>query len=756
MTSSENEKKNPNNPSETAEQLSGDVESQVIDDSKKESETLEQQVKTKVDSDELRRQVETERYWNNKLHTYEILEWTWLKEKMLKVLADPTFNNYPELKDLTPEKRVEKIFRKINIVLTKFYEKKFNIDSKEKVPEYITDVFVPATERYLMDILKETWHENNVNFLWEITKINLESISSLFTGINDFSKKFTVPYTRWKALLNVVDFVSLPKNQEQTKKLKNPYEVYENLLKDPIFTKVFKSDGENSDTVVNINTITWDQFNLTDLKTPLSQEELDKKLEEWKNKMKAELWSIQMVESPDTVKKILWVLDKADSFMTSTKKLWDNLIDNIDSFWNMAQAVNNSFWFDARSFLKNLEKKPIIWGIISFVLSLLGFSWWIWGIEKAWKKRKIDRDLDSTKKDYIEEVYRKYMLNKKIESSTAKDLLNKYWIKVDSKYEDKFAIDIDLIKSEINEKIWENWELINLSTLNSINTNNFKWKDFVEEVKDWKKKTLKLKKSLTESERQNFIEWYVLTILNQYKKKNKLESLKDADTLAFSMIAWVTLNKDDVIDWVEAEVFLPSQFYEKTEWSEWSEDNKPEEKAENLNYWEDLSNAKKAVVKWELDSVQSPITTDNIIESSKTYNMPVEYIMAIIKNDSSYWTAWKWAETKNPWNVWNMDDGSTKKFDSWQEWLNAATKVLKDRFDEYQKVYGKEEYPWIKYLVENRWPDGKWFLSNQKNYKQPNEYRWDQAPYWAYMTAKAGPESVSSIAKNLRDQLNRA
>ena len=50
---------------------------------------------------------------------------------MLKVLADPTFNNYPELKDLTPEKRVEKIFRKINIVLTKFYEKKFNLIRKK-------------------------------------------------------------------------------------------------------------------------------------------------------------------------------------------------------------------------------------------------------------------------------------------------------------------------------------------------------------------------------------------------------------------------------------------------------------------------------------------------------------------------------------------------------------------------------------------------------------------------------------------------
>jgi hypothetical protein len=82
--------------------------------------------------------------------------------------------------------------------------------------------------------------------------------------------------------------------------------------------------------------------------------------------------------------------------------------------------------------------------------------------------------------------------------------------------------------------------------------------------------------------------------------------------------------------------------------------------------------------------------------------------------------------------------------------------VLKDRVVEYQKIYGKEQYPWIKYLVENRWPDGKGFLPNQKNYKQPNEYLENQAPYWAYMTAKAWPESVSNIAKNLRDQLNQA
>jgi soluble lytic murein transglycosylase-like protein len=111
------------------------------------------------------------------------------------------------------------------------------------------------------------------------------------------------------------------------------------------------------------------------------------------------------------------------------------------------------------------------------------------------------------------------------------------------------------------------------------------------------------------------------------------------------MIAWVTLNKDDVIDWVEAEVFLPSQFYEKIEWNWWTDndeniDERVEEKADNLNYWVDLNENQKNIIKWELESVKSPITTDNIIQSSINYNIPIEYIMAIIKNDSTYWTLW--------------------------------------------------------------------------------------------------------------------
>jgi hypothetical protein len=47
-------------------------------------------------------------------------------------------------------------------------------------------------------------------------------------------------------------------------------------------------------------------------------------------------------------------------------------------------------------------------------------------------------------------------------------------LKIDSKYDEKFSIDLPLIKQEINNKIKDNGNLINPSTLSSVNTNDFK------------------------------------------------------------------------------------------------------------------------------------------------------------------------------------------------------------------------------------------------------------------------------------------
>jgi len=154
-----------------------------------------------------------------------------------------------------------------------------------------------------------------------------------------------------------------------------------------------------------------------------------------------------------------------------------------------------------------------------------------------------------------------------------------------------------------------------------------------------------------------------------------------------------------------------------------------------------------AKIKTELNTVKNtPITPEMIISASTKYNVPTTYIMAIMKNDSSYWTAGKWAKTHNPGNVGNTDSGATK--DRWtrESGVNAVAENLARRIKEYQNIYGNK-MPTTKELAQNQWPDGKGFLSNQWNFKKANP---DSAG--AYMTSKQWQERVQDIAQNLTQE----
>ena len=320
------------------------------------------------------------------------------------------------------------------------------------------------------------------------------------------------------------------------------------------------------------------------------------------------------------------------------------------------------------------------------------------------------------------------------------DFLKAYKINIDAKYKEKFAIDLPLIEEQIAKKIEENGELLNPTTLASINTNNFKGKDMVQEVKEWNKKVLKLKKTtFTDTERAEFIKGYIQSILAYYWKPKNTEKLKDADSLAFSMIAWVTLNKDDVVDGVEAEVFLPSQFYNTPTAPTAPEDNTetPTIKyGENLTYAEELPEKKKNIIKTELEAVHSPLTAENIINVCKTEKIPIEYMMAIIKERSSY-ASISWSEEKkNPWKILEIATTTEKKFTTREEWLTALAKEISSRVNGYKNIYWADKYPWISYLLENKGPDGKGFLSWESNYKQNNDYQWETPPKWAFITKR--------------------
>lgn len=576
--------------------------------------------------------IENMSYGNNELITLHYLEGTPLKSTMLSVMWNAEFDTYPELKDKSPEQRLEVIFRKINIVLTRFYARKLNLTPDQPLPDYLTKTIIPATERYLMNLLKEAGHDTNVNFLWNLSEMSFDKLWDLFSGVKTFSEKFTQPFTQGKALLNFSDFLALPKNANQLQKLKDPYELYSKVLQNEIWTKNIVSEkfkGKQKTESIILNEITWEQFWLTWLDSEQSPEDLQAVLENGKQKIQQELWLIQMENSPTTVKKILGILEKTDTFFEKTQLINNYLLDQMDTFWNATQALKSTFGFDI---WKQLKKIPVIGGILNFVFSLLWFSGGIEGLERAWKKRRIDRDLKQPQKEYISETFKSYITAKQVEDTTAKTVVENYKLKVSEDKLSKFAIDLPLIKEQISQKIKENPELINLSTLKNVKFNwQFDGKDFVEEIKENGKLSLKLKDSLSEEQRAVFIEAYTKMMLEHFadsKHSETLNSLENADAMAFAMISGITIDKDKVVDGIEAQVLLPSQFYDQPK------DNKMDQN-------EAFSSTKESVVKYGNTPAVRNNNPGNIMDTTfwgkkvpgerfTVFNSPKEWFNALV------------------------------------------------------------------------------------------------------------------------------
>jgi hypothetical protein len=119
-----------------------------------------------------------------------------------------------------------------------------------------------------------------------------------------------------------------------------------------------------------------------------------------------------------------------------------------------------------------------------------------------------------------------------------------------------------------------------------------------------------------------------------------------------------------------------------------------------------------------------------VIATSKKFKVPAEYLMAFMKNDSHYGTAWLATTTHNPGNVWNMDDGSTK--DRWtrEKGVDAVGDNLQKRIEVYQTKFGTTVYPTVAELAKG--VSKGWIKF-----------------FGVYMTAKNWPAAVTTIKDDL-------
>ena len=499
-------------------------------------------------ADQLKNEIDKNNYENLPLQTYnEIVKWTELEQRMLKVLAHPDFENYPEMKGKSPEQRAEYLFRKINVAISRFYARKFGITIESPVPEYLYKVIVPATEWFLMDVLRGG-QENNIQFLWELWKMNIESFSALFNGVRNFSQKFSGVYSQAKKLMMVSDFLSLPQQRWILDKLKNPYDFYQKLMKNPVW------DKENLD----IRTLNISEFSLQDLQH--SSEELQNgqaQLAQGLEMIRSSIGWIQMVDSnPNTVKKLLWIVDSSDKFFEKTEVVNKKLFDAMDKFGSIERTLQ-SFWLDIFETLNN--SKLVKW-VLNFVFWLLWFSWWLDGVQRWWRRREIEKNLNPSKREFISDVMKNYS-EKKEKSDFSQQIVNQFKVKIKEQDMSKLNLDMETLKGSLLEKL-NSADQLNVAVLDTMPSKSF----FVERVKnsEWKEQ-LQIKSDFFSSQelKQKFIDEYFQIVLPKFLGNDSfIRKIKSSDDLAFALTSGIAINVDTVVLGMKADALLPSEFFE--------------------------------------------------------------------------------------------------------------------------------------------------------------------------------------------------
>ena len=188
----------------------------------------------------------------------------------------------------------------------------------------------------------------------------------------------------------------------------------------------------------------------------------------------------------------------------------------------------------------------------------------------------------------------------------------------------------------------------------------------------------------------NYIAYFTNHLADSDKNKKYLESIDSSDSVAFTIISSLYVNPENVIDGVAAKVFLPQGFvegaYERPE-------REGEPRIEITNDTDailevtspevDLNPEQIQTLNRELQQRNSPITAEMLVQSAKEHTIPVTYLAAVIKNDSSYGTAGVAVSTKNPGNVGNTDNRDRRPFNTREEGLDACAAVIKQRVDAY-------------------------------------------------------------------------
>lgn len=260
---------------------------------------------------------------------------------------------------------------------------------------------------------------------------------------------------------------------------------------------------------------------------------------------------------------MLSLVGKSDEILRKTGELSDQLLDSMDGLKSVDQTLQNTFGFNL---FKEIKESSFLKGVADFFLNLLGFSGGLEGLERRWRKRNVDREIDNQKKEFISQSFESYLEKKgNTDLESTKNIFASYGIKVQEQDRGKFALDYPLLEQQIIENL-DHLGKINPQLLASLAGEGFNGADFVQEEQNAKgEKILKLKSDFLSSEanKNDFCKLYFPKMLKALaENEDYLKTVKSPDDIAFMMVSGVSLETTNLIEGVSLGAIVPEDFYD--------------------------------------------------------------------------------------------------------------------------------------------------------------------------------------------------
>ena len=597
--------------------------------------------------------------------TYELLKDSETCTRLHNIIA----SNPREFKNVpwdTPERKLEYIFSKIRNSMVLFMKNK--LWNSEKYDKIIDNTIAPAFERSLLELLRDQWNEENVSMLQWMDKISFSGFWKLVRWVWRFAKKTSWAYSKFSQWVNAVDYLAV-----HNWVLNNPEK--SEILTDPLKFKEYINNTEFAkDEFSPYALISGNIFKVSDKENF----EFWISLEE-KKTILDQIWNIEVVDNAKTTSLIVKMMDKPEKFLQKAEWLQqtaNGLLDWISSLNSVTKIV----WVDI---LWEISKAPsersFLYKIMDFVCKLIWITWWLEWIVKRWR---LDRmNLTDEKNENIGKIFKNYKEvaweNKPVtitDEASCKTALNDFvvtdpqntsitkWDYLRDSMVDN--LDISLVSPAVVQQIlWDSY------LKKEVTTENWKSKErfIVDESK------------ITQDDKIKLAHNHIINM------KNHLEKYKDNDLsdfyanihstedIALCITASLYADKDDVIEWVKAKVFLPENYWSFH--SDWT--------VEDISVMPELTSEEMSEMQSLVEQSKVP-NTINYLENAtyKKYLNVIEanlwlpkYSLECVCATESKWKLYNWNQI-----IWSW---------AWARWLFQFMPDTANQYMKHSKLWEK-------------------------------------------------------------------